>query len=97
MKWHGQLQAYEYIIAENYTNYSYFILPKEEYTDISQINAICNSIEEKTKDMDCEVTVSNSMMGDMEAMMGSGLQIDVFGPDLEKLKSITEEIMGMLE
>ena len=47
--------------------------------------------------MDCEVTVSNSMMGDMEAMMGSGLQIDVFGPDLEKLKSITEEIMGMLE
>lgn len=83
--------------SENYTNYSYFILPKEEYTDISQINAICNSIEEKTKDMDCEVTVSNSMMGDMEAMMGSGLQIDVFGPDLEKLKSITEEIMGMLE
>lgn len=83
--------------SDNYSNFSYFVLPKEDYTDIDQVDRICDTIEENTKDMDCTVTVSNSMMGDMESMMGSGLQIDVYGPDLEELKKVTEEIMGLLE
>lgn len=83
--------------SDNYSNYSYFIIPKEDYTDMEQVEAICKGVEEKTKDMDLELTVSNSMMGEMETMLGSGLQIDVYGPDLEVLKSTTEDFMGMLE
>ncbi len=83
--------------TDDYSSYSYFIIPKEDYTEIAQVEAICKEVEEKTKDMDCEVTVSNSMMGEMDTMLGSGLQIDVYGPDLEVLKNITEDIVGMVE
>lgn len=54
-------------------------------------------IEAATKDIDCDVTVSNSMMGEMDEMLGSGLQIDIHGSDLEQLVKIGEDITGMVE
>ena len=54
-------------------------------------------IEAATKDIDCDVTVSNSMMGEMDEMLGSGLQIDIHGSDLEQLAKISEDITGMVE
>ncbi len=82
---------------DNYGSFSYFVLPTEDYSNKEQVEAICSSIEEKTQDMDCEVVVSNSMMGEMDEMLGSGLQVDIHGEDLDTLKNISEEFMGMLE
>ncbi len=82
---------------DNYGSFSYFVLPTEDYNNKEQVEAICSSIEENTQDMDCEVVVSNSMMGEMDEMLGSGLQVDIHGEDLDTLKNISEEFMGMLE
>lgn len=82
---------------DNYGSFSYFVLPEEDYSNKNQVETICDTIEEKTKDIDCEVTVSNSMMGEMDEMLGSGLQLDIHGSDLDTLKTISEEVMGMLE
>ena len=82
---------------DNYGSFSYFVLPQEDYSSKKQVEEICKTIEENTKELDCEITVSNSMMGEMDEMLGSGLQLDIRGSDLDTLKTVSEEIMGMLE
>lgn len=82
---------------KNYSSFSYFILPSEDHSSKQQVEAICDAIEETAKDMDCEAVASNSMMGEMDEMLGSGLQIDIHGEDLALLTKISEDFMGMLE
>lgn len=82
---------------DNYGSFSFFVIPNEEHSDKKQVEAICSTIEENTKEIDCEVVVSNSMMGEMDEMLGSGLQIDINGSELDTLTEISEEIMAMLE
>lgn len=82
---------------ENYGSFSYFVIPNENYSEKKQVENICSTIEKDTSEIDCEVVVSNSMMGEMDEMLGSGLQLNITGQDLNTLKSVSEEIMGMLE
>lgn len=81
----------------NYGSFSYYVIPKDNYNNKKQIETICTAIEENTKEIECEVAVSNSMMGEMDEMLGSGLQVDISGPELDTLKGISEEVMGMME
>ncbi len=83
--------------SENFSNFSYFVLPTEEFNSKDQVEQICSNILEWTKEIDCEVAVSNSMMGEMDEMLGSGLQLDIGGSDLDTLLSVSEDIIGMLE
>lgn len=71
----------------------YAILREERELDNEEIKT---QIEEKTKDIDCEVEVNASAM-DMSALMGQGIQINIYGRSLDKLQSISEEVMGRLE
>lgn len=57
---------------------------------------LTNQITEKTKDLDCEVEVNASAM-DMSALMGEGVKVDIKGKDLDKLQSISEDLMKELE
>ncbi len=57
---------------------------------------ITSMIEEKTKDLSCEVDVNASAM-DMSSLTGTGVQIQIGGKDLDKLQSISEELMKKLE
>lgn len=82
--------------GDNYGSFSYFVLPKEDYSKKSQVEDICGSIEDATKEMDCEAAVSNSMMGEMDEMLGSGLQLDISGSDLATLKTVSEDVMEIL-
>lgn len=45
----------------------------------------------KTKDIDCEVTVSSAMM-DMSMLTGTGVSIDISGPDLDELQKIAADV-----
>ena len=59
-------------------------------------NELKTEIEERTKGIDCEVSVDASAM-DMSALMGQGIQIKIYGRSLDKLQSISEDVMGHLE
>lgn len=83
--------------GDNYKSFSFFVLPKEDYNSKAQVEEICRAIEENAKEIECETAVSNSMMGEMDQMLGSGLQLDIFGSDLDELKTVSEEVMGILE
>lgn len=53
-------------------------------------------IEEKTADLDAEITIDTSSM-DMSAMGGSGISIQVRGRDLDTLQRIAKEVTAILE
>lgn len=56
---------------------------------------IALQIEEKTKDMDCEVTASGTTM-DMSALGGSGVSVMIKGKELDTLQKIADDFAGML-
>lgn len=52
-------------------------------------------IEDKTKDLNCELSVSTSTM-DMSALGGSGISISVKGDNLDKLKEIASDLANII-
>ena len=57
---------------------------------------VTKAIQDKTKDLDCEVEVNASAM-DMSSLTGSGVKINVKGKDLDKLQTISEDLMKQLK
>jgi len=57
---------------------------------------IADIIEEKTADLDAEITIDTSSM-DMSALGGSGISIQVRGRDLDTLQRIAGEVAAILE
>ena len=58
--------------------------------------AIRQQIADRTADLPCEVKTSSSGMADMSSLTGGGLQIDVYGNNLEDLLTASEQVMEML-
>lgn len=67
----------------------YVILKSDKKMSSKEIGQI---IEDKTEDLDCELTISTSTM-DMSALGGSGVEIAIKGDNLDKLTEISEDIM----
>lgn len=82
--------------GENFLNYSFAILLDEDIKDIRKIRAISKELEDAVADLDCEVAVSSSAMGDMTAMMGSGLSLNIYGDSVEKLLEISEDVQKLV-
>lgn len=85
------------ISGENFLTYTFSILLDDDIKNIHTIRAIADEIEKATSSLDCEISVSSSAMGDMTAMMGSGLSLNIYGDDTEKLITISEDIMELVE
>lgn len=56
---------------------------------------LADAIEEKTADLNCELSVSTSSM-DMSALGGSGISIQIKGRDLDKLQQIAEDVAELV-
>ncbi len=82
--------------GENFLNYSFAILLDEDIRDIHKIREISDKIEEASQGLDCEISVSSSAMGDMTAMMGSGLSLNIYGDSMEKLLEISEDVQKIV-
>lgn len=75
--------------------YSAMILLDEEYANKNkEIAADIEKILEAKKLEDYSVSESNM---DMSSMMGSGLEVDIYGKDLDKLLKISEDVKEMVE
>lgn len=73
---------------------SMYVILKEDKTSTSE--AIAKEIEKKCKDLDCEVTASGSSM-DMSSLGGSGIVIEVRGPEIDKLKKLSKDVAAKLK
>ena len=58
--------------------------------------AIRQQVADRTADLPCEVKTSSGGMADMSSLTGGGLQIDVYGNNLEDLLTASEQVMEML-
>ena len=79
------------------TSVSLYIIVDEE-SDLSG-GQIADSIEEKTADLDCQVKImsSSSMTSYTTALGGSGVSIDIYSTDNEKLQNAAEKLGRKLE
>lgn len=79
------------------TSVSLYIIVDEE-SDLSG-GQIADSIEEKTADFDCQVKImsSSSMTSYTTALGGSGVSIDIYSTDNEKLQNAAEKLGKKLE
>ncbi|MCM1178891.1 MAG: efflux RND transporter permease subunit [Clostridium sp.] len=73
---------------------SYYIECKEDKKLSNE--EIANLITEKTKDFDCEISVTASTM-DMSAITSSGISIQIKGKELDKLEELAVQIGEQLE
>ena len=78
--------------ADNSDTASFYILLDEKADNA----AIADQIMEQTKGINCELSVSESTM-DMSSLTGSGVQIDVYGDDLDELQDTCEALAKELE
>ncbi len=68
----------------------------EEGLGTGDIERLVADIQEATKDLESEVSVSASMMGDLSGFMSSGLTVNVYGQDLDKLGEIAGDVSRMV-
>ncbi len=71
----------------------YIILNEERILSNTELT---EQIETKTKEIPCELDIQTSSM-DMSALGESGISIAIQGKDLDKLQSISEDIMKKIE
>lgn len=83
------------VSTDVYDQFTFMVLTEDENAGEAEVKRICREIEERTADIDCEVTISTGM-SEMSTMMGSGLSIKVYGDDLDTLTKITEDICDMV-
>ena len=77
-----------------YDQFTFWVLTENENAGKEEVNRICREIEERTADIDCELTISTGM-SEMSTMMGSGLSVKVYGDDLDTLTKITQDICDL--
>ena len=77
-----------------YNQFTFLVLTENENAGKEEVNRICREIEERTADIDCELTISTGM-SEMSTMMGSGLSVKVYGDDLDTLTKITQDICDL--
>ena len=77
-----------------YDQFTFLVLTENENAGKEEVNRICREIEERTADIDCELTISTGM-SEMSTMMGSGLSVKVYGDDLDTPTKITQDICDL--
>lgn len=82
--------------SDSVTGFAFYILPKEDAKTVKGIKQLCEEIEEKTSDSPCEIEVASSALGDMDQLLGSGLDIQVSGEELSTLVDISKDIEEIL-
>lgn len=79
---------------DSFDSVTYYIECKEDKEHTNE--EIEKMIEEKTKDFDCEISISSSTM-DMSSVTSSGVSIQVKGKELDTLQELAAQIGEKLE
>ena len=75
------------------TSFTYYVLLTDEGAGNSK--AIQQQIADDTADLNCEVDISASSM-DMSALSGSGVEVDIYGQNLDSLTTASQQVMDLL-
>ena len=77
------------------TGFSYFLVLDEEGGKDQE--AVRSAILDSTKDLPCTVSVDGSSMADASALLGSGMEVDIYGQNLDVLLDLSHQVMDILD
>lgn len=84
--------------TDNYTRFSFNIITDPDIKTTDEFHAICEEISEKTSGVkDAEINVSSSALGEMSSLMGSGIEVEIYGDEQDTLIDISKDVTAMLE
>ncbi|MDO4183280.1 MAG: efflux RND transporter permease subunit [Coriobacteriia bacterium] len=75
---------------------TFYMVTDASVTTEGQIVDIQNQLVERTADLDCEVHTSQDASEGMSALLGSGLTVEVVGPDMTTLNDISRQVMDLV-
>ena len=81
--------------AGSRTSFTYYVLTDTE-SGRSQ-NEITDEIEAVTADLPGEILASGGGMSDMSAMMGSGIEVNIYGKNADTLLELSQQVMDELD
>ena len=79
---------------DDFRTYSVMITTEDENAGAGVVEGINSALEEIGKKHGVELKIEQTMS--MDAMLGSGLSISVYGDDMDKLLGISEDIMDIV-
>lgn len=82
--------------ADDFIHFAFYVVPDEDVDTSKGIQTICDEITASTGDLDCTVNASASSSGEMSSMMGSGLEVNIYGSDIDTLLAISEDFMEIV-
>lgn len=78
---------------QSHLEYLIYAIPNASITTDPQIKDLSSRLEASLANVgDCEVELSSSM-GDVSSMLGSGLQVDIEGEDIDVINDISKQVM----
>lgn len=79
-----------------YQQFSFYIQTDDSVTTEGQVLSILDQLQQRTSDLDCEVITDASSSSAMSSMTGSGLSLQIEGPDQDELVRISNDVMGIV-
>lgn len=84
--------------TNGYTHFSFNIITEDDIKTTDEFHQICEEIVAKTGDVEgAKVAVTSSALGEMSTMLGSGIEVDIYGEEQETIIDISGDITAILE
>lgn len=84
--------------TNGYTHFSFNIITEDDIKTTDEFHQICEEIAAKTGDVEgAKVAVTSSALGEMSTMLGSGIEVDIYGEEQETIIDISGDITAILE
>ena len=80
--------------AADNTTFTYYVLLGDK---APKAKVVEQEIYGKTADLNCEIEVNSNGMMDMSALSGSGVEVDLYGNDLNDLAAAGKQVMALME
>jgi len=81
--------------SDSYDSYSYYVIVPEG-SSASEVQRITDEINRICADLPCEVEASAGGMSDLVSMLGSGLELNIYGNDLDVMKTIADQAVELV-
>lgn len=82
---------------DNYKSISVSVLTDKDITATKDFERITSDIEAALSDLDADCKVTSSALGETDALLGSGIEITVYGEDEEVLIKIASDLASIVE
>lgn len=85
-------------VSDRYDTFSFNVLTEDNIKTTDEYRKVRSDIEKNTKNIKCkEITVASSAMGSMSSLSDTGVTVNIYGDDQNKLIKISEDVIKMMK